>query len=315
MENQQNETFKKTFTVNGETTEELVKLYEFIEYNNSGKEICHRYYKGKRHHPDDFEFFFEYDANGKKIWHNYDADCFEICREYDANGNEIHCKKSNGYEHWLEYDEHGNRVHGEVAMNGVLQKKEWYDCDERGHIVHWKQVDQNSTVYEEWLEYDKNGNCTSLRDSDGLKKRYEYDENGNKTYEWYWLGKLEHHYEYDAKGRLVLEKRKNRVWRQYEYDENDRCIRCWKTFGGEEHFKYNEHGKLIYRSDNTSDLQFFIEEWRDYDEAGREIRRTYRTNSYEETRWFEYEYHENGELKTLTVYRHHKTMQGSFCGK
>lgn len=309
MKNQNNEAFKKTFTVNGETEEKLVRLYEFVEYDERGKEIFHGYYNGMRYHPDDPAIFFEEDAEDKRIYHKYDGDGIEIRREYDANGNEIHCKKSNGYEHWYEYDERGNRVQGKIAMNGLVQKTEWYDCDERGNVIHWKQIDLNSNVYEEWLEYDKNGKCTSLRDSDRVKERYEYDERGNKTLYWYWLGKLDHHYEYDAKGRLVLEKRRNRVVRQYEYDENGRCVLCRKTSGDKEEFKYDEHGRLTYRKNDVGVDCFSVEEWRDYDEAGCEVRRKYHTKFGEETRWYEYEHHENGELKTLTIYRHHEELK------
>lgn len=312
MESQQDITFEKTFTVNGETEGKLASLYEFIEYDERGKEIIHRYYRNGKL-PRVRTFRFHVDAEGKKIWHRYFEDCFEVRREYDANGNEIHSKDSRGYECWREYDEHGKLVRGKTALNNAVRTNEWYDCDEHGNIVHRKKVDYLSNVLEEWSEYDENGNRINERRSEIVNEepdsspffdetiRTPYQRNHSRHYE----------YEYDAERRLILEEREEGSvkWR-HEYDEKGNRVRSWNSIR-EKRFKYDERGRLTYHTEerNCFNHHFSLEEWREYDEAGREVRRKYRTESYEELRWYEYGYHENGGLKTLAIYRHHENLE------
>ena len=51
--------------------------------------------------------------------------------EYDDRGNEIHEKRSNGYEKWLEYDKNGRLILSKDSSGSTTK----YEYDDRGNMV------------------------------------------------------------------------------------------------------------------------------------------------------------------------------------
>jgi len=88
----------------------------------------------------------------------------DVCKRFGYR------KWSSGFEIWYEYDEKGNEIHYKDS-DGL---EEWYEYDEKGNKTHYK----DSNGYEYWCEYDEKGNKIHYKNSGGLEEWYKYDEKG-----------------------------------------------------------------------------------------------------------------------------------------
>ena len=83
-----------------------------------------------------------------------------------------------------------------------------------------------------------------------LKRKYIYNQNGNKIYHEHSDGYWEK-YEYDDNGNKTYYERSNGNWIKQEYDENDCLIYREYSWGLWEKFEYDENGNEIYHEDSN----------------------------------------------------------------
>ena len=294
MSEKQQDSFFKTFTVNGKTVEQLVKLIVVMEYDERGNTIYHR--------TRDEEIRYEYETEktntppGGHCVHEKSSDGSETWYVYDAAGHCVYEKNSFGAEEWLEYNEKG-RISQEKHFNGSTF---WQRDYKHGDIIYEKNSDGSEIWYE--YDYDENGNKIHCKDSNGFEKWYKCDEKGNMTYVKYSNGKHEEWHEYNEKGEETL-------FRMFHYGEYSEWVTDFDERGNITHSKMSSTG---------GDEEFYDEDWTAYDEAGREIYRRDRFLSKDEEgqkiykdkeHWTEYEFFENGKLKKELIYEAVKAPQ------
>ena len=156
-----------------------------------------------------------------------------------------------------------------------------YTYDEFGHILHWE---------DEWGaegRYNEDGVCVFSRSEDGDVR--ERDEQGNVTH-WYDADDVLHHYyTYDEQGRELTEEvyagREDDPYGEYrgkrelvysedgsemtQYEYNAEGVLFDYAGGYEEKQRYDEAGRLIYRTLPSRKQENYIEYHYTYDEAGR----------------------------------------------
>lgn len=184
--------------------------------------------------------------------------------EYNSNGDIIHSVSSYGSESWNTYNSEGKRVYS-------------------------KEVNGFGTV-EEWYEYTADGKLSQMTNASGRKIIYEYDANGRVIHETGDV-KPEKFYEYDEKGNLIHDKSKL-MERWYEYDEENNLIH-------EKQNSYDSFGNV----ENSCLIS------REYDKNGNEIHFKFEYYGNEnlerhptEECWYEFEFYENGKVKTKYTY-------------
>lgn len=328
MAEKQRETFLKKFNVNGETVERLVTLNvikEFDEYGNTlyhyfhGEEERHEYEVSETDNPpgghhfhkksnDGTEEWFELDAKNRFV-HGKKSDGKEEWWEYDEKGNITFVKNGNNIEVMSECDEKGNKIHGKDFFGGEYWNE--YKYDENDRIIYTKEKSGNRQK-EVWYDRDENGNIVHERNSDGEETWYDLDENGREVHgrrtkdgekdgEWW--------YKRDERGNIIytIDSQGREEWSSF--DENG-THRFWRTMHpvlrSEMIDEYNELGKLTYSymkdisvDENGIEKETVMEDWYDYDEAGREIHsRCSNGREY----WYEYELYADGSLKKETIY-------------
>ena len=283
----QNEPFKRAFTINGETKEALVVITNIIGYDEQERTVYIRHSNGR-------ERWFEYDENGKRIRTTGPV----VAEEKDERGNVIYEKRQSGSETWFEYDAEG-RLAYEKQSHGY---EEWHEYSESGHVIHKKSRvypcireedasrDANKKYYdEEWWEYDAQGKLRCVRTPDGYilettgpdgyevwNAYFEWqtlreDENGKQIYGKHRITDEEEWRDYDAAGRLIHLKsynpKKSKSYEEWtEYDERGKEIHYKDSRGLERWHEYDERGNTIHYKDSNG-----IETWQEYDEHGREI--------------------------------------------
>lgn len=300
----QNEPFKRAFTINGETKEALVVITNIIGYDEQERTVYIRHSNGR-------ERWFEYDENGKRIRTTGPV----LAKEKDERGNVIYEKRQSGFETWFEYDADGRLVHEKQSDD----YEEWHEYSESGHVIHKKRRvypcireedasrDAEKEYYdEEWWEYDAQGKLRCVRTPDGYMlettgpdgyevwnayfewKTLREDENGKQIYGKHRITDEEEWRDYDAAGRLIHLKsyypKKSKSYEEWtEYDERGNEIHYKDSAGNEKWQKFDEQGREIY-SKNFSGL----ERWHEYDERGNTIH--YKDSDGNE-KWQEYDEH------------------------
>ena len=227
------------------TTKFCVRYYENgkedyrYEYNEKGDKISSRSYDedGEEEYVIRYKYDYEYDGKSnlisKTVYKSYgsafDFDCkYTYENEYGENGklitrteyvrNSEDGKDKFSCKYECQYDKKGNLI-GEIIYDedgektGTIGTREKFknEYDEKGRVVYrYNYYDGRCTDTSE-LKYDKNGNTISvvicnLSGEETYKRKYEYDEDGNKTLEvTYSDGKEQHRTEhiYDEKGNLL----------------------------------------------------------------------------------------------------------------
>jgi len=110
---------------------------------------------------------YDYDVNDKVIHVQY-ASGEESWYKYDDNGNMINLKFANGSEWWYEYDINGNRIYEKNSAGSEY----WHNA--HGKMIRAKWADGSE------CRYDCNGDRIIYgKESNGLERWYEYDDNMN----------------------------------------------------------------------------------------------------------------------------------------
>jgi len=232
--------------------------------DSSGYEIWFEYdEKGNLiHRKDSSGYEIWYDEKGNRIHCKY-SDGYE--EWYDERGNIRHIKDSSGYEKW--YDEEGNvikQTYGTSNIKLVKQSQEedpFYD--EQGRKIYERN---EKTGIEEWYEYDEQGNVIHWKDSSGNEEWYEYDEQGRKIYErnektgieeWFdekgnvihWKDSGGYEEWYDDKGNVIkqIQGTSNKLNLKKQSQEEDPFAEFYPP-----PVKYDEQGRKIYeRNEKT----------------------------------------------------------------
>jgi len=78
---------------------------------------------------------------------------------------------------------------------------------------------------------DANGKLTYYEDSEGFRRKYDYDDNGNETYYENSYG-VWYKNEYDGNGNETYFENSNGYWRKSEYDDNGNGTYYEDSYGG-----------------------------------------------------------------------------------
>ena len=158
-------------------------------------------------------------------------------------------------------------------------------------------------------QYNKNGNLTYQKD-DLYSWTYEYDENDNLTYMSSSEGDWEK-YTYNEYGEEIYRENSNGGWEKYTYDENGNQI-SRENSNGYYRYTYDENNHLTYEEYSNGDWEKYT-----YDEngnmtlsednSGNWYRYTYDENKnviyYEADNgyWKKFTYDENGNCVSIAV--------------
>lgn len=150
-------------------------------------------------------------------------------------------------------------------------------------------------------QYDVNGNLTEETWDDGYNCKYFYDENNNPVRSVQNTGITTEFKVVDE--HEILETWSDGSQRQYIYDMNHNLVReYWKDPEDERFENYMEYTFIDNREVRYSVYMYGEKTstyWNYYDENGVLVRRT---NSYGEEFFFEFEYYDNGKVKTRYMY-------------
>lgn len=150
-------------------------------------------------------------------------------------------------------------------------------------------------------QYDVNGNLTEETWDDGYNCKYFYDENNNPVRSVQNTGITTEFKVVDE--HEILETWSDGSQRQYIYDMNHNLVReYWKDPEDERFENYMEYTFIDNREVRYSVYMYGEKAstyWNYYDENGILVRRT---NSYGEEYFFDYDYYENGKVKTRYIY-------------
>ncbi|MCX2681401.1 hypothetical protein OOZ15_15715 [Galbibacter sp. EGI 63066] len=150
--------------------------------------------------------------------------------------------------------------------------KTYYAFDESGKLIYQKLTFQNNKNEnrEIFYKYNAEGKLIHSKDTNGYEVWWEYDEHGHeKVYKN--SSRRNRYSKYNPEGKLL--------WRSTRKDGENADI-----------YRYDEKGNLIYSK------TFYGEEWREYNEDGKEI---YRKGSSGTEMWFEY--NAKGKLMIITT--------------
>lgn len=277
MSEKKQDSFFKTFTVNGKTVEQLVKLIVIMEYDERGNTIYHR--------TRDEEIRYEYETEkmntppGGHCVHEKSSDGSETWYVYDAAGHCVYEKNSFGAEEWLEYNEKGKLIHKKQTHRSEYDENDnliytklpcaleyWWEYDEAGHEIH----SYNSEgTFEERREYDEKGReiHRKTEDEESWYKYDEEDEKGRISQEKHFNGSTFWQRDYKH-GDIIYEKNSDgsEIWYEYDYDENGNKIHCKDSNGFEKWYKCDEKGNMTYVKYSNGKH----EEWHEYNEKGEE---------------------------------------------
>lgn len=131
----------------------------------------------------------------------------------------------------------------------ILIHKQENTYDSRGRLRTQKHYgSDNVMAYELTWNYDKYGNVIRQTDPLGQETLYEYDSNGNKTYE---QGPNKDHwttYAYDYSDRLIREEKHTRDGKRYvkhyTYDILNKLASSTDIDGNTTQYRYDEFGRL-----------------------------------------------------------------------
>lgn len=283
--NEYNEKGDPTYNYNYSET------YDFLNY-----ERWHTYENGKLVYTKEdlpkvnqlSETWYEYDGLGNLIYEKTvskytktkysSTQTSEVWYEYDRNGNEIHSKSSYGTDTWKTYDENGVLIQEkEIDEDGVLTSLIEYNA--QGEIIHdyWKSDDyliESFSVFDQdnHLVYSKYINNNEITETEYKRT---YNENG------YCVSSS------SSKGTII----------KREYDSEGKIIRVLS----------DQYGEIIYEYDGNNLIHEYSsshETIREYDNHNNEVYYCYESSKgTTNEKWTEYEYWDNGTLKTETTYR------------
>lgn len=174
------------------------RVYSY-EYNNKNKII---HFKEESGDSINFECWNSYDSLGKLTYSEYkNVDGSKSCRKYRYNENllveEEYIDNISTYKTWYEYDYNGFLVRKKES-NGFMT---YFKNDSNGRAIE-VSYSTGSNVF--FYAYDKKGNLIH-ENCIGYDAKYEYDENGRKTY--CVVNGMERFYEYeidkDKNGNIV----------------------------------------------------------------------------------------------------------------
>ena len=150
-------------------------------------------------------------------------------------------------------------------------------------------------------QYDVNGNLTEETWDDGYNCKYFYDENNNPVRSVQNTGITTEFKVVDE--HEILETWSDGSQRQYIYDMNHNLVReYWKDPEDERFENYMEYTFIDNREVRYSVYMYGEKTstyWNYYDENGVLVRRT---NSYGDEYFLDYDYYENGKVKTRYIY-------------
>lgn len=210
----------------------------------------------------------------------------------------------------IEYDENGNMLYHRTLDGETRYEYETKKTDNPpgGHCLHEKSSDGSET----WSVYNAAGKCVYEKNSSGAEEWLEYNEKGELIHK-----KKTHCSKYDEDGNLIYTKLPRPLEYWWEYDEADNMIHSYNSEGTfEEHRKYDEKGREIYRKIIDEERWHKYEEsWYKYDEEDEKGRisqsKTFDGSKFWQTDykrgdiiheinidgseiWYEYDYDENG---------------------
>ena len=131
-------------------------------------------------------------------------------------------------------------------------------------------------------QYDKNGNLT-YEDYNGSGTKYEYDENDNQTYRSSVDGSWTK-YEFNEFGEKIYMENPNGYWDKYTYDENGNMTYSEDSTGTWNKYTYDKNNNLTYRESSYN--------WWEKYTYGENNNLIYR--EYSDGKWDKYTYDENG---------------------
>ena len=152
--------------------------------------------------------------------------------------------------------------------------------------------------------YDKNGNMiakTSIYAKVGesyvTKRKYKYDADGNVISEWSGDGDLLVTYTYDSMGKILTAKYEKYTI-IYSYDENGRLSSNTTSWGGTMEYKYDEYVNLLPMSAPSSDggIPGYDDVVYTYDSDGYLLKEAGYNNSYRK-----YTYDKNGNRLSYEI--------------
>jgi YD repeat-containing protein len=168
--------------------------------------------------------------------------------------------------------------------------------DYKNFIIWVKQ-----SLDEELLEFDEYGNCITIRDWDGYENTFEFDEHGNKTFEF---NEGEHYscaYVYDKNNNLIS---KNDSYDDgssvFTYDSNNRLTMSVEPMNTSINpyitwYSYDEHGNISQKRDSNGYSTTF-----QYDDHNNIVRIKYyeNTTTNYNVEEFNITYYPDGQLKS-----------------
>jgi YD repeat-containing protein len=209
---------KAKYTIDGV----LVRKREFYEYDNSGALTFYRIDDGSSLDRNDPTGVGECRITRIKNTNGFPLGLPLIVEEkyLDKTGQELLLKK------WV----------NSYNAQGKLCKKEIYDNQgHKAYTLTWK--------------YNKLGLVIEETNALGQTLFYQYDENGNKTFEQGVNPNVSHTFEYDHAQRLIREVENGTdgtcLTKSYDYDYLGNRISSTDIYGHKTHYTYNEFSQII----------------------------------------------------------------------
>ena len=223
---------------------------------------------------------------------------------YDEAGQLVSKTDRNNYTEEYAYDVHGQQIFSKDNLGHVRSTR--YDLN--GNITSQGIVRTNG-----FAEYTSGSGGTDSLIEKGLY-RFEYDELGQrfKEFKIHGIGagateSLVNQYKYDTRGNVLLNTEGDKYRNEYQYDEHGNKVLHKDGSGRELIWKYDEYGKLI----QSVNLDEKVTDYK-YDDHGQLESESI---EYEDgTAGRNYEYYNNGLLKSITDFRLNGSRGDAFDG-
>lgn len=273
------------------------------------------------------EYWFEYDD--EKLIH-VKAEINKVnCEkwlEYDE-GKLIRVKYNDDTEQLFEHNENGKISHKKEFKSGCIPD-DWNVSDYEFDEDNWplEDFDEQYGLYseetdytEEYYEYDSNEVLVLIKNSD-RETSFKYDEKGNLVCIDY--GIYKEIFKYNEAEKLISKKKTSKDGVGWDYsinwDSNGNCIyEEISCISEKNEYKYDNNNNLIYQKNFSHSIFNFEKHWNsngqlffykdsdgnvyfcEQDENGNVTH----YKGYDEEEWYEYDFYDNGNVKTKRVFR------------